>query len=207
MLNTAFVVVFVPVFLAAMLIANLDHFTASRPPLHAEAAQLMKALGTDQYWTMFGAYFPAHVRVPVVRVVLKGGRQVFLPPFVGPEFSPQLAARFDLENLPEEARTAGWRGNFGTGRIEKYESRASSAAPGWLGVRTAYAASQLRRWVGDDAALAARIRFVDLLSVAVASARDGKPLTVISVDPRTIEPAFLAHWPAPRSRQLNSGGR
>lgn len=204
--SAAFAAVFVPSFLGAVLLQNLGGYLRRDLPLLEEATIALGALGAHQRWPMFGAYFPNHTRVPVVRILLTGGTPVFLEPIAAPSFQEELARRFDLDATSEPGRVAAWKTHVGTGRIEKIESRASSPWPGWLGVRTAYVASRMRRWADAEGVdLARQVRAVDLLSVKIRSARDGVPLTVVSIDPVSIEPALLPDWPAPRARQLVSG--
>lgn len=200
-MNAALGAVFVPVFLAAMLIQNASVYLRRPIPLGAPAAELLAALGADQYWPMFGAYFPDHARVPVVRVGLRGGGVEFILPAAHPGFSPELMASFDLTRVSDEGRIAEWRFALGTARIEKYESRAASRSDSWLGLRTAYTALQLRRWLEDTGTPVSDVRFIDLLSVSVRSARDGAPLEVVRVQPVELVPELLPDWPAPRARR------
>jgi len=170
--------------------------------LLVEAADLLGALGADQYWTLFGAYFPPHVRVPVVQLTLQGGHRIFLSPTVSPAFSDAFASTYSLRDLSDPDLVARWRPNFGTGRIEKLEARAGGLAPSGLAVRTGYTAARVRRWANAAPDLAARVRFVDLLSVGIRSAHDGRPPTVFSVDPASIEAGGVDDWPVARTRQL-----
>lgn len=196
-MNAAVGAVFVPVFLYAILVQNVSHYPGWKLPLHDEATDLLSAIGADQFWTMFGAYFPSHVRVPVVRLITEEGETVILLPTAKPGFSETLAETFELEGLPESERIAQWQFAFGTGRIEKLESRAANPAPGWLGVRTAYAAAKISEWLARPGNRAEHVQFVDLLSVVIASAQDGTPLTVTRVDTVELMPEFLSDWPLP----------
>lgn len=197
--NAAIGAVFVPVFLYAILAQNLGHYPGWKLPLGEESADLLSAIGADQFWTMFGAYFPSHVRIPVVRLITDDGETVILLPAAKPGFSDELEETFELEGLPDDARVAQWRFAFGTGRIEKFESRAANPGPGWLGVRTGYAAAKISRWLADSGIRAEDVRFVDLLSVAIASARDGAPLTVKRIDTLELMPELLPDWPLPHA--------
>lgn len=194
--------VFVPVFLTALLIQNLGIYLRRPLPLHAEAAELLSALGADQRWPMFGAYFPDHVRLPVIRIVARGHGTVHLRPTAGPVLSEAALTNLD----PAADRTASaaprWRSAFGTARIDKYESRAASPAPGWLGVRTAYTASRIRGWLADEGVDPDAIDHVDLLSVSVRSAINGAPLEIVRVDRLEIRPEIFNDWPAPRAEPL-----
>lgn len=194
---------FVPVFLTALLIQNVGGFLRKPIPLSGISAEFLSALGADQRWPMFGAYFPDNVRVPVVRLGRESGPPVFLLPAAGPGFSAELRETFDLSRATEAARAADWRFAFGTSRIEKYESRAASPRPGWIGIRTAYTAWRIRRWLEETGTPPASIRFVDLLSVAVRSARDGQPLRVSRIDTLELAPEFFPDWPTRRARSMN----
>ena len=195
---------FVAVFLGAAVLQNASSVARRSLPLSEAAAQLLGVLGATQNWPMFGAYFPDHVRVPVVQLVLAGGRRVFLLPAASPAFEGELAATFQPNQNNDATHTVSWRGNFGAARIEKYQSRASNPAPAWLGVRTAYTANQVRKWVGTHPALASRVRRVDLLSVSIAGPREGRAARVLSTQPLEIAPDVLESWPTQQHRQLFS---
>ncbi len=202
-LYTALGAVFVPVFLAALLVQNVSGFLRRPIPLSGISAEFLSALGADQRWPMFGAYFPDHVRIPIVRLGRETGPPVFLLPAAGPGLSAELRETFDLSRVSEAARTADWRFAFGTGRIEKYESRAASPGRAWIGIRTAYAAWRIRRWLERTGTSPASIRFVDLLSVAVKSAHDGQPLEVFRIDTLELIPEFFPDWPVRRARSMH----